>query len=289
MAILIDEKTKVIVQGITGRDGSFHAQQMLEYGTKVVGGVTPGKGGTDVNGVPVFNTVRQAKEKTGANTSITFVPAQFAPDAIYESIDAELDLVVCIAEGIPTLDMVKIISYIKGKKTRLVGPNSAGIISPGLSKIGILPAIAFTKGKVGVVSRSGTLTYEIASHITKAGIGESTVIGIGGDPIIGTNFIDCLKLFQEDKQTEAIVLIGEIGGTDEEKAADFVTKNITKPVFGFIAGQTAPADKRMGHAGAIIAGGKGTAVEKIKAFEKAGIVVIYEPEEITSKLATIFK
>jgi succinyl-CoA synthetase alpha subunit len=289
MAILINENTKVIVQGITGRDGSFHAQQMLEYDTKVVGGVTPGKGGTEVLGLPVFNTVRQAKEKTNANTSIIFVPAQFAPDAIYEAIDAELDLVICVSEGVPTLDMVKIIAYLKNKKTRLIGPNSPGLISPGICKVGILPGIAFKKGKVGVVSRSGTLTYEIASHITKAGYGESTVIGIGGDPIIGTNFIDCLKLFQEDKQTEAIVVIGEIGGTDEEKAAEFVSKNVTKPVFGFIAGQTAPADKRMGHAGAIIAGGKGTAKEKIEAFEKAGITVIYEPEEIAPKLVKVIK
>lgn len=289
MAILINENTKLVVQGITGRDGSFHAQQMVEYGTKVVAGVTPGKGGLDVNGVPVFNTVRQAKEKTGANTSIIFVPAQFAPDAIYEAIDAELDLVVCIAEGVPTLEMVKILAFLKCKKTRLVGPNSAGLISPGLCKVGILPALAFIKGKVGVVSRSGTLTYEIASHITKAGYGESTVIGIGGDPIIGTNFIDCLELFQADKQTEAIVVIGEIGGTDEEKAADFVIKNVTKPVFGFIAGQTAPADKRMGHAGAIIAGCKGTAKDKIQAFEDANISIIYEPEEIASKLKTALK
>jgi len=289
MAILINENTKVVVQGITGRDGSFHAQQMRDYGTKVVAGVTPGKGGSDISGIPVFNTVKQAKEATGANTSIIFVPAQFAPDAIYESIDAELDLIVCITEGVSTLEMIKIVAYLKDKKTRLVGPNSAGLISPGLSKVGILPAIAFKKGKVGIVSRSGTLTYEIASHITKAGYGESTVIGVGGDPIIGTNFIDCLKLFQEDKQTEAIAIIGEIGGTDEEKAAEFVSKNVAKPVFGFIAGQTAPADKRMGHAGAIIAGGKGTAVEKIKAFEKVGITVIYEPEEITQKLNASLK
>lgn len=287
MAILINEDTKVIVQGITGRDGSFHAQQMLQYGTKVVGGVTPGKGGSEVFGLPVFNTVKQAKSATKANTSIIFVPAQFAPDAIYEAIDAELDLVICVSEGVPTLEMVKIIGYLKGKKTRLIGPNSPGLISPGICKVGILPAVAFKQGNVGVVSRSGTLTYEIASHITKAGYGESTVIGIGGDPIIGTNFIDCLKLFQTDPQTEAIVIIGEIGGTDEEKAAEFVAKNLTKPVFGFIAGQTAPADKRMGHAGAIIAGGKGTAQEKIKAFEKAGIKVIYEPEEISEKLSGV--
>lgn len=289
MAILINENTKVVVQGITGRDGSFHAQQMLEYGTKVVSGVTPGKGGTNVFGIPVFNTVREAKVKTDCNTSIIFVPAQFAADAIYEAIDAELDLVVCVSEGVPTLEMIKIVAYLKGKKTLLIGPNSPGLISPGICKVGILPAMAFEKGKVGVVSRSGTLTYEIASHITQAGYGESTVIGIGGDPIIGTNFIDCLKLFEKDKQTEAIVIIGEIGGSDEEKAADFITKNVTKPVFGFIAGQTAPPDKRMGHAGAIIAGGKGTAKEKIAAFEKAGITTIYEPEEITTKITKALK
>lgn len=289
MAILINENTKLIIQGITGRDGSFHAQQMLEYGTKVVAGVTPGKGGSDVQGIPVFNTVRQAKQATNANTSIIFVPAQFAPDAIYEAIDAELDLVVCIAEGIPTLEMVKIVNYLKGKKTRLVGPNSAGLISPGVCKVGILPAMAFSKGKVGIVSRSGTLTYEISSHISKAGYGESTVIGIGGDPIIGTNFIDCLAMFEQDPQTKAIVIIGEIGGTDEEKAAQYVSKNITKPVFGFIAGQTAPPDKRMGHAGAIIAGGKGTAKDKIEAFEKVGITIIYEPEDLTEKLSPFLK
>ncbi|MCX8014452.1 MAG: succinate--CoA ligase subunit alpha [candidate division WOR-3 bacterium] len=287
MAILINENTKVIVQGITGRDGSFHTQQMLAYGTKVVGGVTPGKGGSEVVGLPVFNTGQQTKLATDANASIIFVPAQFAPDAIYEAIDAELDLVVCVSEGIPTFEMIKIVNYLKGKKTRLIGPNSPGLISPGISKVGILPATAFKKGKIGVVSRSGTLTYEIASHITKAGYGESTVIGIGGDPIIGTNFIDCLRLFKEDNQPEAIVIIGEIGGTDEERAAEYVKKHITKPVFGFIAGQTAPADKRMGHAGAIIAGGKGTAQEKIQAFEQAGIKVIYEPEAIVDKLSEV--
>jgi succinyl-CoA synthetase alpha subunit len=287
MAILINENTKVIVQGITGHDGSFHAQQMRDYGTKIVAGVTPGKGGTDMTGIPVFNSVKQAKVATGANTSVIFVPAQFAPDAIYETIESKLDLVVCIAEGVPTLEMIKIVTYLKDKKTRLIGPNSAGLISPGLSKVGILPVMAFAKGKVGVVSRSGTLTYEIASHITKAGFGESTVIGIGGDPIAGTNFVDCLKLFQADEQTKAIVIIGEIGGTDEEKAAEYVRENVTKPVFGFIAGQTAPADKRMGHAGAIIAGGKGTAKEKIKAFEKVGITVIYEPEGIVTELKKV--
>ncbi len=286
MSILVNQDTKVIVQGITGRDGAFHARSMLEYGTKVVAGVTPGKAGQDVNGIPVFNSVIEAKKATGANTSIIFVPARFAIDAIYEAVDAKLDLVVCVTEGIPTLAMIKLMDYLKDKKTRLIGPNSPGLISPGEAKVGIMPGAVFKKGKVGVVSRSGTLTYEIAHHITQAGYGESTVIGIGGDPIIGTNFIDCLKLFNADPQTEAIVIVGEIGGTDEEEAAKFVQRKIKKPVFGFIAGQTAPADKRMGHAGAIIAGGKGTAKEKILAFEEAGIEVIYEPAEIAQKLKT---
>lgn len=286
MSILVNQDTKVIVQGITGRDGAFHARSMLEYGTKVVAGVTPGKAGQDINGIPVFNTVIEAKKATKANTSIIFVPARFAIDAIYEAVDAKLDLVVCVTEGVPTLAMIKLMDYLKDKKTRLVGPNSPGLISPGEAKVGIMPGAVFKKGKVGVVSRSGTLTYEIAYHITQAGYGESTVIGIGGDPIIGTNFIDCLKLFNADPQTEAIVIVGEIGGTDEEEAAKFVRRKIKKPVFGFIAGQTAPADKRMGHAGAIIAGGKGTAKEKILAFEEAGIEVIYEPAEIALKLKT---
>ncbi|MEO0114793.1 MAG: succinate--CoA ligase subunit alpha [candidate division WOR-3 bacterium] len=286
MSILVNQDTKVIVQGITGRDGAFHARSMLEYGTKVVAGVTPGKAGQDVNGIPVFNSVIEAKKATGGNTSIIFVPARFAIDAIYEAVDAKLDLVVCVTEGIPTLAMIKLMDYLKDKKTRLIGPNSPGLISPGEAKVGIMPGAVFKKGKVGVVSRSGTLTYEIAHHITQAGYGESTVIGIGGDLIIGTNFIDCLKLFNADPQTEAIVIVGEIGGTDEEEAAKFVQRKIKKPVFGFIAGQTAPADKRMGHAGAIIAGGKGTAKEKILAFEEAGIEVIYEPAEIAQKLKT---
>ncbi len=286
MSILVNQDTKVIVQGITGRDGAFHARSMLEYGTKVVAGVTPGKAGQNVNGIPVFNSVIEAKKATEANTSIIFVPARFAIDAIYEAVDAKLDLVVCVTEGIPTLAMIKLMDYLKDKKTRLIGPNSPGLISPGEAKVGIMPGAVFKKGKVGVVSRSGTLTYEIAHHITQAGYGESTVIGIGGDPIIGTNFIDCLKLFNADPETEAIVIVGEIGGTDEEEAAKFVRRKIKKPVFGFIAGQTAPADKRMGHAGAIIAGGKGTAKEKILAFEEAGIEIIYEPAEIAQKLKT---
>lgn len=284
MAILIDRDTRVIVQGITGRDGAFHTRQMLNYGTKVVGGVTPGKGGTEVEGLPVFNTVREAKEATKANASVIFVPAKFAPDALYEAIDAELDLVVCITEGIPALEMLKIMHYLKGKPTRIIGPNCPGIISPEECKIGILPATIFKKGPVGVVSRSGTLTYEIVSHITRAGLGESTCIGIGGDPIIGTRFIDCLKLFEEDPKTEAIVLVGEIGGTDEEGASNYIKEHIKKPVVGFIAGQTAPPGKRMGHAGAIISGGTGTAKEKIRAFKDAGVGVAYEPEEVASLL-----
>ncbi|MCX7756954.1 MAG: succinate--CoA ligase subunit alpha [candidate division WOR-3 bacterium] len=289
MAILINQETRVIVQGITGRDGSFHTQEMLKYNTKVVAGVTPGKGGSEIFGVPVFDTVREAKNATRANASIIFVPKAFAPDAIYEAIDAELELVVCITEGIPVHEMLKIVSYLKGKKTRLIGPNSAGIISPGKSKVGILPPVAFKEGKVGVVSRSGTLTYEISSHISQAGFGESTVVGIGGDPIVGTNFIDCLKMFEDDPETEAIVLIGEIGGNDEERASEYIKKYIKKPVLAFIAGQTAPPDKRMGHAGAIISGGKGTAQEKIKALNAAGVRVFFEPEEIGKLLCEIFK
>jgi len=284
MAILVNRDTRVIVQGITGRDGAFHTRQMLNYGTKVVGGVTPGKGGTEVEGLPVFNTVREAKEATQANASVIFVPAKFAPDALYEAIDAELDLVVCITEGIPALEMLRIMHYLKGKPTRIIGPNCPGIISPEECKIGILPATIFKKGPVGVVSRSGTLTYEIVSHITRAGLGESTCIGIGGDPIIGTRFIDCLKLFEEDPETEAIVLVGEIGGTDEEDASNYIKENIKKPVVGFIAGQTAPPGKRMGHAGAIISGGTGTAKEKIEAFLSAGVSVSYEPSEVASLL-----
>jgi len=284
MSILINKQTKLIIQGITGRDGAFHAKSMLDYGTKVVAGVTPGKANQKVHGIPVFNSVAQAKKATDANTSIIFVPAPFAADAIYEAIDAKLNLIVCVTEGVPTLAMIKLIDYSKDKKTRLIGPNSPGLISPGQSKVGILPGATFKKGKIGVVSRSGTLTYEIASHITHAGYGESTVIGIGGDPIIGTNYIDCLKLFNSDPNTHAIVIVGEIGGTDEEAAAKYVQRMIKKPVFGFIAGQTAPADKRMGHAGAIISGCKGTAQEKIQAFQNAGIEVIFEPSQIALKL-----
>jgi succinyl-CoA synthetase alpha subunit len=280
LSILVDKKTKVVVQGITGRDGSFHARQMRNYGTKVVAGVTPGKGGTEVEGVPVFNTVQEAVEETRANTSVLYVPFQFAAEAIYEGADAGLSLIVCISEGIPTLDMVRIMAYLRGTKTRLVGPNCPGVISPGLSKVGIMPGHIHAPGPVGVVSRSGTLTYEVVHLLTQAGLGQSTCIGIGGDPIIGTNFIDCLKLFEKDRKTRAVVLIGEIGGTDEEEAARYVRRSMSKPVVGFIVGQTAPPGRRMGHAGAIISGGTGTAQEKIAAFEKAGIAVARRPAEI---------
>jgi len=284
VSIFINKDTRLLVQGITGRDGAFHAQAMQTYGTKVVGGVTPGKAGQKVGAIPVFDSVSEARAATGANASIIFVPAAFAADAVYEAADAGIELLVCISEGVPTLDVVRLMAYLKGRKTRLLGPNCPGLISPGQSKVGIMPDLPFKPGKVGVVSRSGTLTYEIAWQITSAGFGESTVVGIGGDPIIGTNFIDCLSAFKDDPQTEAIVIVGEIGGSDEEEAARYVKANIRKPVFGFIAGQTAPADKRMGHAGAIISSGSGLAADKIKAFQQAGIEVCYEPAEIATKL-----
>lgn len=280
MSILVNKNTRLVVQGITGRDGSFHTRQMLNYGTNVVAGVTPGKGGMIIEGIPVFNSVAEAVKKTGANTSVIFVPAKFAPGAIYEAVDAGIEIVVCISEGIPTLEMVKVIAYLKGKNCRLIGPNSPGIVSPGEAKVGILPGHIFKNGKVGVISRSGTLTYEIVDHITKAGFGQSTCIGIGGDPIIGTKFIDCLELFDKDPETEAVVIVGEIGGRDEQDAAEYIKKRIKKKVFGFIAGKTAPPDKRMGHAGAIISGTSGTAAEKIKAFEDAGVMVGSTPAEV---------
>ena len=280
MSILVDKNTKVVVQGITGRDGSFHALQMKEYGTKVVAGVTPGKGGEKMDGIPVFNSVKEAVEKTGANTSVIYVPAKFAVDAIYESADAGIKLIVCISEGIPPNDMLKIYNYLKNTNTRLVGPNSPGVITPGVCKVGIMPGQIHKMGSIGVVSRSGTLTYEVVYHLTLNGLGQSTCIGIGGDQIIGTNFIDCLSMFEKDPQTKAIVLIGEIGGTDEEEAAEFIKRNVTKPVVVFIAGRTAPPGKRMGHAGAIIAGGTGTAKEKIEAFNKVGIKVATSPAEV---------
>jgi succinyl-CoA synthetase alpha subunit len=280
MAILLSENTRVVVQGITGRDGSFHTKQMLEYGTKIVAGVTPGKRGEVVHGVPVFNSVHEAVNETGANTSIIFVPAKFAQDAIYESIDAGIKLIVAITEGIPALYMAEVMSYIKGRDVRIIGPNCPGIIAPDIAKVGIMPGQIFKKGPVGVVSRSGTLTYEVVSHLTNKGLGQSTAIGIGGDPIIGTRFVDVLELFEQDKETKGIVLIGEIGGTDEEESAHYIKKHVSKPVVGFIAGRTAPPEKRMGHAGAIISGGKGTAESKIKALEDAGVRVAAEPQEI---------
>lgn len=284
MSILINKKTLVAVQGITGRDGSFHTQQMLEYGTRVVAGVTPGKAGETLHGVPVFNTLADACRATGANTSVIYVPPAFATDAIYEAADAGLELVVCITEGIPTSDMLKVTRYLEGKKTRLLGPNCPGVISPGQSKVGILPGHIHTPGHIGVVSRSGTLTYEVVYQLTHAGMGQSTCIGIGGDPVIGTNFIDCLSMFQKDKDTHAVVLIGEIGGTDEELAAAFIRAEVTKPVVAFIAGRTAPPGKRMGHAGAIIAGGKGTAEEKIAAFKAVKVPVAEVPADIPDLL-----
>ena len=280
MSILINKKTRVIVQGITGRDGSFHADQMKKYGTNVVGGVTPGKGGMEVNGIPVFNSVAEAVAKTKANTSVIYVPPAFATDAIYEATDAGISLIVCITEGVPANDMLKVYDYVRAKGARLIGPNCPGLISPGESKVGIMPGNIVKKGPVGVVSRSGTLTYEAIWALTCAGIGQSACIGIGGDQIIGTNFLDVLELFQADPATKAVVMIGEIGGADEEQAAKFVKTKMTKPVVGFIAGRMAPPGKRMGHAGAIISGGSGTAQEKIEALNKAGIPVAASPTEL---------
>ena len=287
MSILIDKNTRVVVQGITGGEGSFHTKQMVDYGSKVVAGVTPGKGGQTVDGIPVFNRVEDAVTKEGANASCIFVPAPFAADAIVEAVDAGVDLVVCITEGIPVLEMVKVRSYLKGKKTRLIGPNCPGLISPGKCKIGIMPGMIHKEGSVGLISRSGTLTYEVVWQLTQRGIGQSSCIGIGGDPLVGTSFIDLLDLFKDDPATELIIVIGEIGGTAEEEAAVFVKEHVKKPVVGFIAGQTAPPGRRMGHAGAIISGGKGTADEKMASWEKAGITVASNPALVGEAAAAL--
>ncbi len=289
MSIFINKKTRLVVQGITGRDGSFHAEQMKAYGTNVVAGVTPGKGGTKVAGIPVFNTLEEAVAKTNPNASVIYVPPAYAVDAIYEAVDAGIKLIVCITEGLPANDMMKVYEYVKSHGARLIGPNCPGLISPGECKIGIMPGTIVKKGTVGVVSRSGTLTYEAIWALTSAGMGQTTCVGIGGDQVIGTNFIDCLDAFQKDSATKAIVMIGEIGGSDEEEAAKFIKKNVTKPVVSFIAGQTAPPGKRMGHAGAIISGGSGTAAEKIAALNKVGIPVAGSPTEIPSLLKELGK
>jgi succinyl-CoA synthetase alpha subunit len=287
MAVLVDKNTRLIVQGITGREGSFHAKACAEYGTKVVGGVTPGKGGTTHQGWPVFNTVEEAVKETGANVSVIFVPPPFAADGILEATAAGLPLVICITEGIPVLDMVKVWEVVKTSTSRLIGPNCPGVISPGKAKVGIMPGRIHKEGSVGIVSKSGTLTYEAVYQLTTRGIGQSTAIGIGGDPIIGTTHIDALRLLNDDPETEAIIMIGEIGGSAEEAAAKFIKENVKKPVVGFIAGQTAPPGRRMGHAGAIISGGEGTAAEKMKAMTEAGITVVKSPAEIGEAMARV--
>jgi succinyl-CoA synthetase alpha subunit len=289
MSILVNKNTKVITQGITGATGLFHTKQAIEYGTNVVGGVTPGKGGTEVEGIPVFDTVMQAKEKTGANASVIYVPPAFAADAIMEAVDADLDLVICITEGIPVLDMVKVKRYMEGKRTRLIGPNCPGVITPGECKIGIMPGYIHLPGRVGVISRSGTLTYEAVHQLSTRGIGQSTAVGIGGDPVKGTEFIDVLEMFNNDPDTDAVIMIGEIGGTAEEEAAEWIRDHMKKPVVGFIAGATAPPGKRMGHAGAIISGGKGTAAEKIAKMQECGIRMAPTPSEMGSTLVELLQ
>ncbi len=284
MSILVNKNTKVIVQGITGSAGLFHATQCRDYGTNVVGGVTPGKGGTEVEGFPVFDTVADAVSKTGANTSLIFVPAAFAMDSMIEAMDGGIDLVICITEGIPTQDMIKVKKFMQGKKARLIGPNCPGVMTPGEAKVGIMPGYIHTPGKIGIISRSGTLTYEAVWQLSNLGIGQSTCVGIGGDPVIGSTFIDILALFQEDKDTDAIVMIGEIGGSAEEEAAEFIKSNVTKPVAAFIAGSTAPKGKRMGHAGAIISGSSGSAKDKVAALEKAGVAVSPSPAQMGETL-----
>jgi succinyl-CoA synthetase alpha subunit len=289
MSILIDQNTKLIVQGITGRDGSFHAQKMKEYGTNVVGGVTPGKGGQDVAGIPVFNSVAEAKDKTKANTAVIYVPAKFAKDAIIEDIKAGIDFIICITEGIPVLDMVDVKKAMKGSKSRLLGPNCPGLISPGKSKVGIMPGHIHKPGPIGVISRSGTLTYEVVYNLTINNIGQSTCVGLGGDPIIGTRFVDVLEMFVKDPDTKGIVMVGEIGGEDEQIAAQYIKKEVKKPVVGFIAGRSAPKGKRMGHAGAIISSGDSTAEAKIEVLRQAGVTVVDFPDEIPAAFAKKIK
>ncbi|MDH5751025.1 MAG: succinate--CoA ligase subunit alpha [Deltaproteobacteria bacterium] len=287
MSVLVDKNSKVVVQGITGAQGALHTRACLEYGTKIVAGVTPGKGGQSFDGVPVYNLVSEAVQASGANVSMIFVPPPFAADAIMEAADADVDLIICITEGVPVLDMVRAVRYVKNRGKRLIGPNCPGIITPGQCKLGIMPGYIHKPGVVGVVSRSGTLTYEAVWQLTEVGLGQTTCIGIGGDPVNGTNFIDCLELFEKDPETKAIVMIGEIGGTAEEDAAEYAKANVTKPIVSFIAGQTAPPGRRMGHAGAIISGGKGTAAEKMAALKAAGIHVVTTPDTIGAKMAEV--